>query len=65
MPRKESFDLKKIEVIAERKINGCGKIIPDTWLVKIMYEGRKVAERKEVKGDVWRYLLDWLEEEEC
>lgn len=65
MQRKSVYDLKKIEVIAERKINGCGKIIPDIWLVKIMYNGKKVAERKEIKGEVWKYLLDWLEEEEC
>ena len=64
MKRKEKYDLKKIEIKAENKINGCGKIIPSVRFVTILYGGQKMTERKEIEGNVYRYVLDWLEGEE-
>lgn len=63
MKNKEYYDLTKIDVIADYKINGCGKIIPNRRLVQILYENKKIGERTETEKAVYRYLFDWAEEE--
>lgn len=63
MKNKEYYDLTKVDVIADYKINGCGKIIPNKRLVHILYENKKIGQRVETDKAVYRYLLDWAEEE--
>ena len=63
MKNKEYYDLTKIDVIADYMINGCGKIIPNKRLVQILYENKKIGQRVETDKAVYRYLLDWAEEE--
>lgn len=64
MKRKEKYNLNKIDCIADYKISGCGKIIPNTRLIQMKYDGNKVGGREETNKSVVRYILDWLEEEE-
>lgn len=63
MKNKEFYDLKKIECIADYKISGCGKIIPNKRLITILFDGKRITKRIETEKSVYRYLLDWAEEE--
>lgn len=63
MKNKEFYDLRKIECIADYKINGCGKIIPNKRLITILNDGRRITKRIETDKSVYRFLLDWAEEE--
>ena len=63
MRNKEFYDLKRIDVIADYKLNGCGKIIPNTRIVQILYDGKAITKRTETNESVMKYVLQWAEEE--
>lgn len=63
MKNKEYYDLTKIDCIVDHKINGCGKIIPNRWIVQIVHEGKRLGGRVETEKNVYRFMLDWAEKE--